>query len=546
MERRSDIERLLGLATELARHNNYAAALQAFDDFLSRNPAHVDALLQAGLAALSSHDPHRALGYYSAAALHAPQHPAVLLGYGQALRDLGQLDSARVKFEEMLRHYPSDADALTELGLVCRKLGDAAAALRHLDAATRSAPHLMWPRIHLAMTLRDEGQIEEALQTLAAALEQDVTNLYALREAAETARQAGKANVAAGYYERLTGLDPGNVESALHWAGQLKRAGDLDGTARVLGRLLEQADARDNAIAELSVLAREFPERRAEAEAMIGKVAPEKLPLRFLPSISPDCQPEQITVNQVYRFLRTLQKRPDIAAWHREFLERSVRSGERIEHGRPIPWGRNFDYALIRALGINFHGKRVADLGARDGYFGAWLTGEAAQVYVSDYFQGWEEEWHRKDAAEAPDSFAAWQRRWRKMAPNPERLVCETQDITKLTYPDEFFDVTVCTSVIEHMWPLDMKGMSEIVRVTKRGGFIAMSTEMSQANQWFRGTYWYGEAAFLARLIEPHPVDFIGPWNFSLDDPGNDEMRIESVAGREAGLTSSFFGLKKR
>jgi ubiquinone/menaquinone biosynthesis C-methylase UbiE len=132
------------------------------------------------------------------------------------------------------------------------------------------------------------------------------------------------------------------------------------------------------------------------------------------------------------------------------------------------------------------------------------------------------------------------------MAPNPDRLMCETQDITKLTYPDEFFDITICTSVIEHMWPFDMKGMAEIVRVTKRGGFIGMSTEMSPANQWFRGTYWYNEAAFLARLIEPYAVDLIGPWNFSLEDRKNDETRVERVAGRESVLSSSFFGLKKR
>jgi tetratricopeptide (TPR) repeat protein len=541
-----DTDRSLTLATEQARQHNYATALEAFDEFLSRNPAHVDALLQAGLASLSSHDSRRALRYYSSAAAHAPHHPAVLLGQGQALRDLGQLGDAQAKFEEMLRHHPSDADALTELGLVCRKLGDVSAALNHLDAATLSAPHLMWPRIHLAMTLRDEGRLDEALQALAAALERDGANLYALREAAETARQAGNAGAAAEYYERLAASDPVNLEYTMHWADQMKRAGDVDGTLRVLRRLLELADGRENAIAELSILAREFPGYRANAEAMIGEAAPERIPLRILPPVSPDCEPDQITVNQVYRFRQTLQKRFDIALWHREFLERSIRSGERIEEGRPVPWGRNYDYALIRALGIDFQGKRVADLGARDGYFGAWLTGEAAQVYVSDYFQGWEEEWHRKDAAEAPDSFAAWQRRWRKMAPNPERLVCETQDITKLTYPDEFFDVTVCTSVIEHMWPLDMKGMSEIVRVTKRGGFIAMSTEMSRANQWFRGTYWYGEAAFLARLIEPYPVDFVGPWNFSLDDPKNDATRVESLAGQRLGLTSSFFGLRKR
>jgi hypothetical protein len=41
---------------------------------------------------------------------------------------------------------------------------------------------------------------------------------------------------------------------------------------------------------------------------------------------------------------------------------------------------------------------------------------------------------------------------------------------------------------------------------------------MSSANEWFYGTHWYNEPSLLARLVEPYPVEFIGPWDFNLQN----------------------------
>lgn len=58
-------------------------------------------------------------------------------------------------------------------------------------------------------------------------------------------------------------------------------------------------------------------------------------------------------------------------------------------------------------------------------------------------------------------------------------VVC--QDVQKLTYPDEHFDVCTSLEVFEHVAD-DMTGFGEIYRVLKPGGFILFSVPLSNQN----------------------------------------------------------------
>lgn len=52
------------------------------------------------------------------------------------------------------------------------------------------------------------------------------------------------------------------------------------------------------------------------------------------------------------------------------------------------------------------------------------------------------------------------------------------QDLTKLTYDDEAFDIVVCNHVLEHI-PDDRKAMREILRVLKPGGYAMLGVPHS-------------------------------------------------------------------
>lgn len=51
-------------------------------------------------------------------------------------------------------------------------------------------------------------------------------------------------------------------------------------------------------------------------------------------------------------------------------------------------------------------------------------------------------------------------------------------DVTALTYQDNFFDVVICSHVLEHI-PQDRKAMSEMFRVLKPGGWAILNTPVN-------------------------------------------------------------------
>jgi 2-polyprenyl-3-methyl-5-hydroxy-6-metoxy-1,4-benzoquinol methylase len=154
-----------------------------------------------------------------------------------------------------------------------------------------------------------------------------------------------------------------------------------------------------------------------------------------------------VPLNQTYRMARTFECYPAVRESFETFMTVLRLSGFRhTPEGEARFWGRTYDYACIVNSGIDFEGKVVADLGARDGFLGAWLTGQAAMVHVSDYFEEW-----GKGTEHDLGSFEHWRGVWEAMAPKPERLKCERQDLRALDLPDDSFDVVICTSVIEHI-----------------------------------------------------------------------------------------------
>lgn len=222
-------------------------------------------------------------------------------------------------------------------------------------------------------------------------------------------------------------------------------------------------------------------------------------------------QPQNIPLNQTYRMSRTFRDYPSIKKRFDEITQFSV------DHGfvRDDGWvrGRRYDDAVL-CEGVDFKDKVVCDLGARDGILGAWLTQfDPTKVYVSDYFELWD----------GLGDLGHWTELWTRCAPKPEKLVCEHQDMTKLSYPDNFFDIVISTSVVEHLFNQadgqgDTLAMQEMARVCKPGGILLLSTDMAPESKWVSGTHYYSYDDLFSRLIEPSGCVLQGAHDFSLTD----------------------------
>ena len=87
-------------------------------------------------------------------------------------------------------------------------------------------------------------------------------------------------------------------------------------------------------------------------------------------------------------------------------------------------------------------GESVLDVGARDGYISTRLADRFESVTAMDL--------------QAPSI-------------DDERVYCAKGDVTKLSFPADFFDVVLCAEVLEHISPeLLGEACSELARVAKR------------------------------------------------------------------------------
>ena len=231
-------------------------------------------------------------------------------------------------------------------------------------------------------------------------------------------------------------------------------------------------------------------------------------------------------LNQIYRREKTFQEYPNVKELYDELTDFSfknnfVRNANTSEP--PHPRGRRYDCAILCNIdGVDFKDKVVCELGARDGIFSSWLTRDAKEVYVSDYFEEWGKGTHY-DLGQLGE----WSKIWKDAAFNPDKLRISTQDMLNLKYDDNMFDIVVCTSVIEHTfnqgeWMGDMICIREMVRILKPGGYLLLSTDMAEKTKWHSGTLYYSETDLFDRLINPSKCQIVGDYDFSLKHKDND------------------------
>lgn len=254
-------------------------------------------------------------------------------------------------------------------------------------------------------------------------------------------------------------------------------------------------------------------------------------------------------LNQLYQFNKTCKAYPIIEETYEELTEYAKKNNFCVKNpdGTIRYKGRRYDnavlYNMVKIDGGSFDDKIVCELGGRDGIFSSWLTQFVSKIYVSDYFEEW-----GKGTIHDLGSFNYWSNIWKSAAVNPDRLVGETQDITQLSYPDNMFDIVICTSVIEHIFPQkghmgDMIAIREIARITKPGGYILLSTDAtSSKSKWHSGTFYYNDVDLQDRIIGPSRCQIVGDTNFNFGDPSNTDIHNVPQVGP---CSSVILALKK-
>jgi tetratricopeptide (TPR) repeat protein len=129
---------------------------------------------QLGLAWLYANQNRHAaaLPHYDALLRIKPDHLLALLGKGNSLSGLKQLDAAERVFQQVLKAYPDNAYAIAELAIVKYNRGDNAAAEDYFrKALAQDNEHYTCPYEGLGLIYLRQGKLDKAKQNFAKAIE---------------------------------------------------------------------------------------------------------------------------------------------------------------------------------------------------------------------------------------------------------------------------------------------------------------------------------------------------------------------------------------
>tara|TARA_Y100000741_G_C18260467_1_gene560356 strand:- start:1354 stop:2223 length:870 start_codon:yes stop_codon:yes gene_type:complete len=285
---------------------------------------------------------------------------------------------------------------------------------------------------------------------------------------------------------------------------------------------------------------------------------------------------DKTKLNQLYRMSKTFEDHPQvknhffnlnkfvrekiISLYHKGYIKLG-----NITICNDINWGRTYDYAVLSSTpGLDFNNKIICDLGCRNGYWGIYLSQFAKRVDISDYFTEW-----NTGMIDGLNTFEQEKEHTQKILNNMDNQKAELnvhhQDITNLTYEDNSYDIVLCTSVIEHMFPQvqdnnnefigDIKGMKEMERICKPGGYVLISTDMSPNHKedlpsnaikrWVSGTYWYNEKDLFDRIIHSTSLKLVGDYDFSFDNQYNDAIDIFKYNSNSFTISPVILAFKK-
>lgn len=203
--KRSD--QLIARAIRSQESGDSAAALNAFEKILKREPGNPGVLRNAGIAALHAGKPKRGIAYLNKALARNPADPAVLHSLGAGYFHCGDFPNAVAIYSRLVEASPGDPSAHLSLGTSLCRL----------------------------------GRLEEARAPMQRALDLDRDNLPAINNLGSLLLELGHPGQAMEVYRRGLDLSPDDEGLRQNYAAALSGCDRHDEAVSILRELVERA-----------------------------------------------------------------------------------------------------------------------------------------------------------------------------------------------------------------------------------------------------------------------------------------------------------------
>lgn len=151
----------------------------------------------------------------------------LLFSEGLAHHQAGRLDEASVRYRQILKIIPRQANALHMLGLTEFQKNNFSGAVALINQAKEMRPEDYLVHFNLGNALRACGKIEEASDAYSKAVLIQPSNLEALKNLGNTYKELNRIQEAINCYDKILRIDPTHSKTKLNKAIALLTAGQL-------------------------------------------------------------------------------------------------------------------------------------------------------------------------------------------------------------------------------------------------------------------------------------------------------------------------------
>lgn len=204
----SDLTTLLQQVFEHHQKGRLTQARAGYEQILSEQPQHADALHLLGVVAIQTQNYSQAVQWIGQAIQANPKAPAFHANLGCALHELKQYEAALAAHDQAIALQPDFADAYTNRGNALRQLKQWQAALESYDKVLQLRPDHAQAHANRGVALRQLGQWQQALESYDTAIRLAPKEAGAYNRRGNVQKDLMQLEAALASYDQAIALDP--------------------------------------------------------------------------------------------------------------------------------------------------------------------------------------------------------------------------------------------------------------------------------------------------------------------------------------------------
>jgi protein O-GlcNAc transferase len=222
------IQQAYELALQHHRAGRLHEAENLYQQILTRQPGHIDALHFLGVIAHQTGRNDLSVELISRAIALHPNFPAAHLNLGISLRDNGKLDEAIAAFHRAIGLRPDFPEAFSNLGIALMGKGQTNEALAAFRNAIAQKSDYLEAHFNLGIALKETGQLDAAITALSRAIALRPDYAEAFTNLGNALIDKGRLDDAIAALAKAAALRPDSAEAHSNLGHALKLAGQFD------------------------------------------------------------------------------------------------------------------------------------------------------------------------------------------------------------------------------------------------------------------------------------------------------------------------------